>query len=207
MLTKTETAGTHPPKERVESPLRRDYCEAASIVDPPSTSALRRLVGRIFGFAREIALLQEQVSELSWDTAYGMWTRGAFLQFCQVMPRSTRIVVFIDLDDIHTLNKNVGYSEVDRRIRNTFSVPFRRSDVVARWYSGDEIVILFDSDREGANRKLEELVRSAAAEGMSLKNEIGEWEVGKQAAQDVIDVLADKVSGAKMAGCKTVSRD
>ena len=177
-------------------------CEAASIVAPAPTSALRRLVGRIFGFDREISLLREQVSELSWDTAYGMWTRGAFLQFCQVMPRGTRIVVFIDLDEIHTLNRQMGYTEVDRRIQNMFSVPFRRSDVVARWYSGDEIVILFDSDRDGANRKLEELIRSAEAEGMSFKYELGEWEVGKQAAQDVIDVLADKVAGRQ-----TVSRD
>ena len=33
---------------------------------------------------------------------------------------------------IRELNEELGYTEVDRRIKETFSVSFRRSDVVAR---------------------------------------------------------------------------
>ena len=62
---------------------------------------LRNLVARIFGFDREINSLHERVRELSWDSAYGMYTRPAFLQFAMVMPRGTRYVSFIDLDRIH----------------------------------------------------------------------------------------------------------
>ena len=153
----------------------------------------RNLVARIFGFDREINSLRERVRELSWDSAYGMYTRPAFLQFSMVMPRGTRWVAFIDLDKIHTLDQELGYTEDDRRIKATFSMNFRRSDVVARWYSGDEIVILFDSDREGADRKMEELALSARHEGLSFKFAIGEWAVGKESADDVIDALSENV--------------
>jgi len=129
-----------------------------------------------------------------------MWTRGAFLQFCHVMPRSARIVAFIDLDDIHGLNEQLGYSEVDRRVKAAFSVSFRRSDVMARWYSGDEIVILFDADMIGAERKVEELEKSAHNQGLSFKYEVSEWVVGKDPVEDVIKEMADKVALHKSDG-------
>jgi len=160
---------------------------------------LRQLAARLFGFDREIAALREQVKELSWDTAYGMWTRGAFLQFCQIMPRGTRTVVFLDLDRIHVLNERLGYSSVDRRISASFGGLFRRSDVVARWYSGDEIVILFDADRAAAERKVEQLAQSARAQGLSFKYAIGDWEVGKEPIEDVVDGLAARVAEQKAA--------
>ncbi len=103
------------------------------------------------------------------------------------MPRGERTLVFIDLDRIHALNHKHGYAEVDRRVRSTFSIPLRSSDIVARWYSGDEIVILFDNDRESALAKVGELEASAAREGLTFTFEIGTWEVG---AQDVVDVVS-----------------
>lgn len=160
---------------------------------------LRDLVGRIFGFEREIRELRQQVRDLSWDSTFGMWTRGAFLQFCQVMPRGRRVVAFIDLVRIHELNEQLGYTEVDRRVKATFSMPFRRSDIVARWYSGDEIAILFDSDRSGAERKIAQLRESAARQGLAFDYELGEWEVGKQAIEDVIAALAEKVTAQRFA--------
>ncbi|MDP7449931.1 MAG: hypothetical protein QF689_15160 [Candidatus Latescibacteria bacterium] len=154
---------------------------------------LRELVGRLFGFDKEILGLRDKVRELSWDDAYGVYTRPAFLQFAQIMPRARRIIAFIDLDDIHRLDQELGYAEVDRRVQATFSVPFRRSDIVARWYSGDELVILFDSERIGAERKMEELAVAAAAEGLSFKFDIGEWDVGKEPVDDVIEGLTRNV--------------
>lgn len=154
---------------------------------------LRNLVGRLFGFEEEIAGLRDKVRELSWDDAYGMYTRPAFLQFAQVMPRGRRIVAFIDLDNIHRLDQELGYTEVDRRIKASFSMSFRRSDVVARWYSGDEIVILFDAERIGAERKMDELAASSRRQGMGFKYEVGVWDVGKEPVEDVVDELARKV--------------
>ncbi len=36
-------------------------------------------------------------------------------------------VAFIDMNKIHALNEVLGYTEVDLRIKETFSVPFRRA--------------------------------------------------------------------------------
>jgi hypothetical protein len=84
-------------------------------------------------------------------------------------------------------------------MQETFSLSFRRSDIVARWYSGDELVILFDSERVGAERKMEELTVAAAAEGLSFKFDIGEWDVGKELVEDVIEVLSRNVMLQKTA--------
>ena len=63
---------------------------------------LKKLIGKVFGFEGEIRELRRQVKELSWDSSFGMWTRGAFLQFCHVMPRD---ISFIDLNKVHELNE------------------------------------------------------------------------------------------------------
>src|SRR3972149_6988341 len=100
--------------------------------------SVKALIGRILGYQSEIEALNRKLQELSWDQVFGMWTRTAFLQFCRVMPRGRRALVFIDLDHIHELNHKLGYAEVDRRVRSTFSIPLRSSDIVARGDSGDE---------------------------------------------------------------------
>ena len=56
-----------------------------------------------------------------------MWARNAFLQFCHVIQRDVRRVAILDMNKIHALNEVLGYIEVDRRIKETFSVPFRRA--------------------------------------------------------------------------------
>jgi GGDEF domain-containing protein len=157
----------------------------------------------MLGFQAQIDSLTLKLQEMSWDKVFGMWTRTAFLQFCSVMPRGERTVVFIDLDRIHTLNNSHGYAEVDRRVRNAFSIPRRSSDVVARWYSGDEIVILFDNDLDSAMAKIAELEVSSAGQGLSFTFETGTWKVG---AQDIVDVV-NSLSSAnrlKQAGRKEV---
>ena len=153
---------------------------------------IRSILGRLLGYERKISALEKQIEDLSWDSVFGMWTRVAFLQFCAVMPRGARTVVFVDFDDIHGLNKALGYAEVDRRIRRTFSIPLRSSDIVGRWYSGDEIVILFDSDEPLALDKLNELRASAERNGMSFACSMGRWEVGKQDIKDIVEDLSER---------------
>ena len=49
-----------------------------------------------------------------------MWNHNAFLRFCHVMPGDMRWTALIDMDKIHQLNEEVGYSEVDKiTIENT----------------------------------------------------------------------------------------
>jgi GGDEF domain-containing protein len=161
-------------------------------------NGVKYFIGTLFGFHREIQELRRRVAQLSWDATFGMWTRDAFIEFCRVMPRGVRAIAFVDLNDIHTLNHQLGYPEVDRRIRATFAIPFRRSDLVARWYSGDEIVILFDSDRLGAEHKLGELRESAGRHGLTFVSEIGEWQVGQQPIVEAINALSQRNSQKKL---------
>ena len=83
---------------------------------------------------------------------------------------------------------------MDRRIRAAFSIPLRRSDIVSRWYSGDEIVILFDSDsdEEGAARKLSDLEESATRWDISFQHEVGTWDVGRESIVALVDRLAER---------------
>ncbi len=159
---------------------------------------MKRFIGRVLGFEKEISELHRRIEELSWDEPFGMWTRTAFLQFCVVMPRGKRVVVFIDLDDINGLNHQHGYTAVDEMVKSAFSISFRRSDIVTRWYSGDEIAILFDSDYEGAIMKINDLQKNASRYHISFQHEAGIWEIGKRSIIDVIDELANKVSARKL---------
>jgi GGDEF domain-containing protein len=156
--------------------------------------ALRRTIGRLFGYQQEIDELTRKVREMSWDDVFGMWTRAAFLQFCRIMPRGERAVALLDLDRVHDLNARLGYAEVDRRVKASFSIPLRSSDIVARWYSGDEIVILFDGGPESAAAKLEALRESAQANGITFAHESGTWSVGRQDIVEVVSALAARMA-------------
>ena len=158
----------------------------------------KRLISRICGLHRYIEDLKRTVEELSWDAPFGMWTRNAFLSMCDVMPRGTRAVAFLDFRDIHGLNKRLGYQAVDERVKAIFSKPMRKSDLVARWYSGDEIVIAFDSDIHVARKKMEELHRGAAEKNMAFDWAVGEWEVGRMPVAEVVDGLTEEVAAAKL---------
>jgi GGDEF domain-containing protein len=150
--------------------------------------------GEVKALLEKIQELQRKVEELSRDDVYGIWTRAAFVQFCKVMPRGIRAIVFLDFDRIHELNSLVGYQEVDRRIRSALSINLRASDLMARWYSGDEIVILFDGDLEFAGKKIKELRESSSKNGLSFKYNVGMWEVGKKPIEVVIDDLSKSLS-------------
>jgi GGDEF domain-containing protein len=77
------------------------------------------------------------------DQTYGILTRlGGERSWNHLSARYAAFeVVFLDLDDLHRLNSEWGYAEVDRRIRSVLN--FRQEDlVIARWYSGDEIIAI-----------------------------------------------------------------
>lgn len=157
---------------------------------------LREMVGRIFGYQGEIEDLNRQVSELSWDEPFGMLTRKAFLRVCQAITSGNRTVIFVDLDNIGNLNLQIGYTEVDRRIRSTFARLRNPGELVGRWYSGDEIVIVSDS-QQGATWEIEELYRTANNYGISFTSAIGEWEPGKSSILEVVERLSEKTCAQK----------
>lgn len=163
---------------------------------------MRGLIGKLFGFEQEIEELKGKIKSLSWDDAFAMWTRCAFLHFCELMPRGTRCVLLLDFDRIHEMNARLGYRAVDERIRETFSIPFRSSDLIARWYSGDEVVILFDGEIDGALRKMRELEVSARGNGLSFRWEHDSWRVGEESVKEVVDRIGSRL--CRMKGSRRV---
>jgi GGDEF domain-containing protein len=107
-----------------------------NFVFPLFTMALMGLGASCLYFRRELqtALI---------DPTYGILTRVGGERAWQRLSRHyTRFeVVFLDLDELHRLNIELGYAEVDRRIRA--ALVHRNEDIMtARWYSGDEIVAI-----------------------------------------------------------------
>jgi hypothetical protein len=90
------------------------------------------------------------------DKTYGILTRqGGERTWHHLSARYAAFeVVFLDLDDLHRLNTDWGYAEVDQRIRGVLN--FRQEDIVmARWYSGDEIIaIVPKGDGVGFSQRL-----------------------------------------------------
>jgi GGDEF domain-containing protein len=144
----------------------------------------------------EILQLRRQVAELSWDSAFGMLTRAAFLRDCRSLPPETYWVVFIDLDDIGVLNLTYGYAEVDRRVRLTFQPLQARGIVAARWYSGDEIVLRVPR-RDDPQAVLSDLRRRAGDVGISFVDVTGEWQAGEAPIQTLVEALSMQICTIK----------
>ena len=97
------------------------------------------------------------------DTAYGVLNRAGVEARLRRL-RGAVDVLFIDLDHMHDLNGELGYAEVDRRIRQALEL--RRRDVlIGRWYSGDELVVIATAG-DGAGLA-ERLSARMAAVGLS----------------------------------------
>ncbi len=152
---------------------------------------IKRILGGWMGYERELERLRRKVQDLSWDDPFGMWTRKAFLEFCEQQPAGRKLVCFLDLNDLGKLDLKWGYTEVDRRVKAAFSCLSQGEDRVGRWYSGDEIVILFQVGR-AIGPKLRRLEEAARANELTYHMEIGTWEAGREAVVEVINRLSAK---------------
>lgn len=139
-------------------------------------------------------LLQERrVQAAHYDEAFGMLTRAGL--DAKLRRLTTEVdVLFIDLDRIHELNAELGYTEVDKLIRQAFAL--RSTDaIVGRHYSGDEIVII---TRRGDGAGLSErLTARLATAGLSAT-----IAVVAASPRDAIQAAAREVQAAKAAGIR-----
>ncbi len=106
----------------------------------------------------DVATLQSMLLQAYTDRAYGCLTRAGLEALHQYS--EGREVIFLDLDGMHDLNTKYGYAEVDARIAGSLAA-MRSSDVIcARWYSGDEIVLIVPAGTAmgAAHRLLGEMV-------------------------------------------------
>lgn len=157
---------------------------------------IKHWLGKLFEFQAENDALQNKLSELSWDETFGMLTRNGFLYLCRDVSPQVRKVVFIDLDGIGDLNLELGYAEVDRRIKSIFNGFSNSNEIVARWYSGDEIVLVFD-DLTAFDHRLHQLYKEAEAVGISFVYASGIWHKQHTPINEMIDRLSARVCAEK----------
>jgi GGDEF domain-containing protein len=146
-----------------------------------------------------VTALRAQVLRLAYDDAFGMLTRPALLDRAERLPDGEYFVLALDLDGVHELNSQVGYEEVNRRVRDSFIPVFRHTDLVGRWYSGDEILILLPYDSETAIGLVKRLRREAAANSLSFTHALGTWPHPREALEDVVARLLRWVAMRKEA--------
>ena len=122
-----------------------------------------------------VSALRAQIVRLAYDRAFGMLTRPALLDRAERLPNGEYFVLALDLDGVHELNGRVGYEEVNRRVRESFVPAFRHTDLVGRWFSGDEILVLLPYDSSAAIGLVKRLHREAAANDLSFTHALGTW--------------------------------
>lgn len=87
----------------------------------------------------------KQLAHLAFkDKTFGIWKREYIEKRAPKKPDASKLLIFLDINDMHSLNETLGYVEVDTRINKALRVT-RRNELIGRWYSGDEIVIICDT--------------------------------------------------------------
>jgi diguanylate cyclase (GGDEF)-like protein len=144
---------------------------------------------------RQIARLQAEIAELGWDTNFSMLTRNALLRRCRSLVDGVRQVAFVDLEAIHTQNLLYGYAEVDERVRAAFDLPWRNAHTVARWFSGDEIAVLFEAsvDAQEAEDRMHELETSTEVQGLGVAWATGSWDASTESIEEAMARLSEEV--------------
>jgi GGDEF domain-containing protein len=122
----------------------------------------------------EIEILQKRIKELerkletySVDPSYEVFTRSAIFDKLEAVRGQARYIVFLDIDNLHHLNATTpGHHEaVNQKIRRALHI--RAEDVLfpARWYSGDELIIVLSGEPSSFCARL---LEAFAREGMSF---------------------------------------
>jgi hypothetical protein len=162
------------------------------------TEYIRTVIGKLFGFKREIALVQEKYEKLLWDSNFGVHSRAGLDEFGKHLDEKYKTVGFIDFDGVRELNAKYGYEDVNRRIKATLKEITGVTDVfVARWFSGDELVVLSCHDKKTTDR----LLANASSKGFIFHDAhfthyVQEWDA-KIPLNNFIDTLSHTVLSLK----------
>lgn len=140
--------------------------------------------------------LEKLATDLSIDQSFGILTRNAFQVL--IFPKIRNLIstiIFGDIDNLHSLNRVHGYKEMDRKLKVALAT--RRSDIVLRWFSGDEIVwVLIDGD---ASVVIQRITAQLARQGLSAVfafskvDKFANWE----AFERVVERLSKEVMAKK----------
>jgi GGDEF domain-containing protein len=108
-------------------------------------------------------------------------------------PGKGSIVVFMDIDDMKGANSAYGYDEVNRRIAASLS-QVRQSDIVGRWFSGDEFVVFANGDETAIAARIKEAFKT---NGLSVTLAYSKANP-KQPLDRQVSALSDRVMAEKL---------
>lgn len=142
---------------------------------------IRGLLHKILSYDQELSMMKEKIArlekELGYDDSFGILNRNGLLRHCRRQARGQeRWILFIDIDDMHGMNAQLGYEETNHRIRSMFDISRRESDLIGRFFSGDEILCVSGTRKKDARALLNRLRKKAAGLGISFTSAIGKWQ-------------------------------
>ncbi len=202
----------------------RNRVHAATPVEslPPGMARLANLL-----IARMVALmelgqrLREKEREAMCDPVSGLPNSRAFEQALpRYLARCQRAgvplaVLLVDGDNLKAYNTTLGYHAGDewiRRIGRTLASHLRPGDYVARWFVGDEFVVLLPGATEEQAQEVAERLRHAVAAQQGDAEPVGTVSIGIAVAQDdlsgtagLLDQARDALLAAKGRGKNQVS--
>ncbi len=86
--------------------------------------------------------MRNKIKRLSFDEAFGILTRPGLNERIRKIKKKFNFA-FIDFHNVHGMNNKFGYENTNQQFRDIFkSFPFRKTDIVGRCFSGDEIIII-----------------------------------------------------------------
>jgi GGDEF domain-containing protein len=141
-----------------------------------------------------LAAANARVEAMRIDPTYGVLTRVAL----DAEPPQHGAIVFWDVDDMKGLNAELGYEGADSRIRLVCQSIREREDciLVARWYSGDELIYCCPiADAAAAADRIVELFLD-----QSISITAGVAEIGPDGWKAAVSVASGLVQAAKKAG-------
>lgn len=147
--------------------------------------------------------LQERIQQLEKENQllrthapYGILTRAAFELEKRNLEHG-QYVVFGDVDDMHQLNTQYGYEEVNTKIRTALQVRSNDLLLTGLWFSGDEIVFVISGNPEGFCKRIEQ---SFSDHGMSIT--LAHTSISYCGSIDAAIQIAAEIVQARKAGRK-----
>jgi len=136
------------------------------------------LISSASGVLRDKAKIERLSAEINIDHSTGLWNKRYFeermnTEFARISRHKQPLsLLFIDIDHFKRINDTYGHQvgdEVLKKLAKTLKRKVRREDVAARFGGEEFVVLLPDTDNNGAV-KLAERIRQAVENKIKVKN-------------------------------------
>jgi diguanylate cyclase (GGDEF)-like protein len=156
----------------------------------------RWLFARSLRYSIERHRLQKTLQSLSLiDDLTGLHNRRGFLALAEqhlrvILRKGAALMVYLDLDDLKTINDTYGHLEGNRVLvvtANVLRACFRQSDILAR-LGGDEFCVLMtDAGQDSAQQ-----VRKRVQQRADFVNALSSWQYKLSLSIGIAEVPADR---------------